>query len=154
MAVPYCILGVDPGISGALGFYYPSVPDKIGIEDMPASGRDVHGATLARIVRRFDPQLAVVEQVSSRPGQGVASTFRFGRSYGTAIGVIAALEIPCVFVTPAKWKRHFGLPSDKEAARAMAMRLWPASTHFQRKKDHGRAEAALIARWGAANVIP
>ena len=154
MAAPSCILGGDPGTCGAVGIYHPGIPDKIGVEDMPLAGRDVDGAALARIIRRFAPDLAVIEQVGSRPGQGVASTFRFGRAYGTLIGVIAALEIPCAFVTPSKWKRHFGLSSDKEEARAMAIRLWPASAHFERKKDHNRAEAALIARWGAANVLP
>jgi crossover junction endodeoxyribonuclease RuvC len=154
MAAPFCIFGFDPGTCGAGGIYHPSIPDKIGVEDMPLAGRDVDGAALARIIRRYAPDLAVIEQVSSRPGQGVASTFRFGRAYGTLIGVITALEVPCLFVTPQKWKRHFNLSSDKEEARAMAIRLWPSSTHFERKKDHNRAEAALIARWGAANVIP
>lgn len=152
MTAPLCIMGVDPGATGAVGFYLPSVPDKIGAEDMPTAGRDVDAPQLARIIRKFGPAIAIVEQVNSMPGQGVASTFRFGRSYGTALGVIGALEIPCVFVPPSKWKRHFGLPADKEAARALAIQLWPSSAHFERKKDHGRAEAALIARWAAENL--
>ena len=49
----------------------------------------------------------------------------------------------------SKWKRHYGLNSEKERARALALRLWPTSEHFGRKKDHGRAEAALLARYGA-----
>jgi crossover junction endodeoxyribonuclease RuvC len=34
--------------------------------------------------------------------------------------------------------------------RALALRLFPSTAeHFARKKDHGRAEAALIARYGS-----
>jgi crossover junction endodeoxyribonuclease RuvC len=86
--------------------------------------------------------------VASRPGQGVASTFKFGASYGCAYGVLCALNAPVRHVTPATWKRAFGLNADKERSRRMAIELWPnMSGYFARKKDDGRAEAALIARW-------
>jgi crossover junction endodeoxyribonuclease RuvC len=57
---------------------------------------------------------------------------------------------PLHLVTPAKWKRYFGLDADKEKSRALALRLWPSrSDLFTRKRDHGRAEAALLARYFA-----
>ena len=68
-------------------------------------------------------------------------------------GVVASLAIPTHMVTPGRWKKHFRLDADKEKARALAIRLWPSSEHFERKKDHGRAEAALIARFGAETII-
>jgi len=86
-------------------------------------------------------------------GQGVVSVFRFGAAYGAAIGVISALAIPLHLVSPARWKRHYGLDADKERSRARAIQFWPASRHFTRKKDHGRAEAALLARYGAEVVL-
>jgi crossover junction endodeoxyribonuclease RuvC len=88
----------------------------------------------------------VVEQVASRPGQGVASMFRFGQSYGTILGVVGALEIPLRHVTPAAWKRALGLiGGDGEASRARAIETWPMHADlFDRKKDHNRASAALI----------
>jgi crossover junction endodeoxyribonuclease RuvC len=47
------------------------------------------------------------------------------------------------------------LSSDKEAARALALRLFPAcAEHFRLKKHHGRAEAALIAKFGAETICP
>jgi crossover junction endodeoxyribonuclease RuvC len=69
-------------------------------------------------------------------------------------GVIAAAGIPLHLVSPAKWKRAYGLDADKEKSRALALRLWPARADlFGRKRDHGRAEAALIARYGAERII-
>lgn len=49
---------------------------------------------------------------------------------------------------PTSWKRHFRLGSDEDASRALARRLWPACGVLERKKDHGRAEALLMARYG------
>jgi crossover junction endodeoxyribonuclease RuvC len=70
-------------------------------------------------------------------------------SYGIAKGVVGSLHIPTINVAPTKWKKHFGLTADKEQARALAISTWPFSEHFRRKKDNGRAEAALLALYGA-----
>jgi hypothetical protein len=150
MTGPCCILGVDPGVSGAIAFYFPAHPDRVAVEDMPSAAGDVDAVTLAKRIAAMGPDLAFLERVNAMPGQGVSSTFKFGRAYGVALGVIGAAAIPLHLVTPSKWKGHLRLSSDKEQARAMALRLFPAcSEHFKRKKDHGRAEAALIARYGA-----
>lgn len=148
-----CILGVDPGLSGGVAFYFPTHPHLISVEDMPTAAGAVDAAMLADRIRQFGPTLAIIEQVGARPGQGVSSTFRFGSSYGAVLGVVAALGIPAHLVAPGRWKRHFRLSSDKEEARALAIRLWPSSRHFSRKKDDGRAEAALVARYGAETLL-
>jgi crossover junction endodeoxyribonuclease RuvC len=147
---PFCILGVDPGISGAIAFYFPSHPQMISSEDIPVVAGEIDAATLAARIDRMRPHLAIVERVGAMPKQGVSSTFKFGTAYGVAQGVIAALKVPVHFVTPGKWKRHFGLSAEKEEARARALQLWPGRSElFSRKRDHGRAEAALIARYGS-----
>jgi crossover junction endodeoxyribonuclease RuvC len=96
------------------------------------------------------PDVAIVERVASRPGQGVSSVFKFGASYGAVIGVLAALEVRTILVTPQTWKKHFRLDSDKEKSRALALRTFAKSPeHFARKRDHSRAESALLALYGA-----
>ena len=153
MTVEICVLGVDPGASGAIAFYFPA-HDRLTVDDMPVVGKDVDAATLAARIKQFGPTHAVVEQVASRPGQGVSSVFRFGAGYGIVLGVIAALEIPVHLVTPAKWKKACGLDSDKEKSRALALRHWPSrSDLFGRRRDDGRAEAALLARYYAEKVM-
>lgn len=149
MTAETCILGIDPGASGAISFYFPSRPELIAAEDVPTVAGEVDAADLARRIRQMDPALAIIEQVGALPKQGVSSTFKFGMAYGTVRGVVAALAIPTHLVSPVRWKKHFRLDSDKEKARALAIRLWPSSAHFGRKKDHGRAEAALLARYAA-----
>jgi hypothetical protein len=151
MIAASCVLGVDPGISGAIAFFFPVAPDRVAAEDMPIVAGEVDCATLAARILQMGPALAVVERVASMPKQGVASTFKFGASYGAVRGVLAALQIRVHLVAPAVWKKHFRLDSDKEKARALALRLFAASPeHFSRKKDHGRAEASLLAVYGAS----
>lgn len=144
------VLGIDPGASGALAFYWPEAPGLVVIEDMPVVNGQVSGALLADMIRRYEPTEAMVELTASRPGQGVSSTFKFGFSTGIIHGTLGALNIPFSLVTPAKWKRRMGLSSEKEAARAMAVRTFPAiAPKFYRTKDHNRAEACLLAYYAA-----
>jgi hypothetical protein len=149
------ILGIDPGKTGALAFYFTAEPFRVAVEDMPIVNDKVNAPLLSDILWKYGPTYAVIEAVGARPGQGVSSMFNFGVSYGIAIGVLGTRAVPLHFVTPAKWKKHFGLSSDKEQSRAKAIQLFPAcSSSFARKKDDGRAEAALIAKYGAETLFP
>jgi hypothetical protein len=137
------ILGIDPGVTGGIAFLLSSGAIEAGDVD-----------TLVRRIRNQRPRLAIVERAQAMPKQGVSSTFKYGTAFGALCAVTALLEIPTHLVTPAKWKKHFNLDSDKEKSRALAIRLWPGCRLFERKKDHGRAEAALIARYGAEVLYP
>ena len=115
---------------------------------MPVVDRMVNAAELADWLRGELIHMAAVEAVASRPGQGVASTFKFGQTHGVLLGVLGALNVPVSHVTPTKWKKSYGLGSDKEASRRLAIEMWPnMSGYFARKKDDGRAEAALLGRY-------
>lgn len=145
-----CVLGCDPGLKGAIAYYFPSHPDRIMVEDMPVVAGNVDPATLARRIRQLRPTHAVIELVHAMPKQGVSSTFKFGDGFGCLRGVVAALDIPVCFVTPGRWKKDLRLSSDKEDSRQRALQLFTESIeHFSLKKHEGRAEAALLARWFA-----
>jgi Holliday junction resolvasome RuvABC endonuclease subunit len=146
------ILGIDPGISGALAW----VSDDghlICTSDMPVievlGKKKVSASMLVSLIEARMPTRAVIEDVGAMPGNGAVSMFGFGYSAGILIGVCAALKIPATLYRPARWKRAAGVPADKGAARQMAQRFWPGSRDFDRVKDDGRAEAALMARWVA-----
>ena len=130
----------------------------LAVTDMPfalvqigkTKRRQLSETWLAEQLRVYQPDVAWIERVHSMPGQGSASSFSFGMSYGMARGVLAALQVPVSLVTPNEWKKHFRLGSDKNEARLIASRLFPASAmFFSRVKDDGRAEAALLALFGA-----
>lgn len=147
------ILAVDPGLDGGWAVYWPVRGDLVA-GDLPTSGdgtKRQFEAALFRDIIQAHPEIsvAVVEFVHSFPGQGVASTFRFGKAAGGIEATIKTLDVPLVTVTPQKWKGYFGLKgSDKEPSRQAALHRFPKFAHFfKRKLDHGRAEAALIALW-------
>lgn len=153
--VPSCgaapVVGFDPGLSGAGAVVLPS-GDLVAVFDLPVMGEGkaarIDASLLARLIAEFSPAGAVVEQVGAMPKQGVASTFAFGRAVGVLAGVLGALFVPTAYVPPGTWKRFYRLSASKEDARRRAIELWPAQSHlFARKRDHGRAEAALIAKW-------
>jgi hypothetical protein len=142
-----CTLGIDPGITGGIALLIGDTLE--GCWDIPVAGGEINPDELIRIIRDANPSMAVIERAWSRPGQRVASTFKYGQAFGTLRTAVAACETPQRLVTPGVWKKFYHLDSDKEKARAMAIRLWPGVAFFNLKKHHGRAEAALIARYGA-----
>lgn len=146
MGAGRCVMGIDPGVTGGVAFLWP---DKLIATDIPVVAGEVNVDDLVNTIRLMNPRLAVIERASSMPGQGVSSTFKFGAAYGALRAAVAALGIPSHLVSAAKWKRSYGLSADKEKSRALAIRMWPGGVQFNRKKDHGRAEAALIAQYGA-----
>ena len=91
--------------------------------------------------------LAVLRLGESFAVEIQASGFLYGRSVGAIETVVALSKVPLTLVEPAVWKRKLRLPGkDKEAARQRALQLFPRQhALLARKKDHGRAEAALIA---------
>lgn len=84
---------------------------------------------------------------------GVTGAFRFGGIFFGIKAVLACCDIPVQLVTAAKWKKHYGLiGSDKERSRKKAIELFPDQVNtLQLKKHHAKAEAMLIAAYGAHN---
>src|SRR4051794_19274028 len=95
-----CILGVDPGVSGAVAFYFPEASSRVVALDLPLADGEISAPLLADLIRNFAPSMAVIERVSAMPGQGVVSMFNFGRAYGDVRGVLGALSVPTHYATP------------------------------------------------------
>lgn len=148
------IIGIDPGITGAVAI----LNDDGSLHDVfdmpviqPGKRKRINSSGLARLIEENMSEfvtVAYIEQVGAMPGQGTASMFSFGHAAGVADGVLAALSIPIEYVTPQIWKKNYSLNGkDKEASRAKGIQLYPQAS-LARKKDVGRAEAILIARYG------
>lgn len=149
---PAYIMGVDPGLSGAIALL-DGRGALVAAVDMPVADKAVSASALRAIIDGFGvvPTEAWVEHLWARADlkHGAPVAFRLGRSFGIVEGVLGGMGIPTRLAAPVSWKRHHGLSKDKEASRALALRLWPNDAErFARKKDEARAEAALIARYG------
>ena len=99
------IIGIDPGLSGAIAILEDN--KVLQIFDMPvmAEGkknkRQLNSAQLANIIKEntqgSEEKAVVVEQVNAMPGQGVTSMFNFGQTFGAIKGICAALNLPIFF---------------------------------------------------------
>ena len=151
------IIGIDPGLSGAIAILEDN--KVLSIFDIPvmAEGkknkRQLNSAQLVDIIKENikinDDIAVVVEQVNAMPGQGVTSMFNFGQTFGAIKGVCAALKLPIFFVRPSKWKKHFDLlNSSKDSSRTKVIEMYPAlSNQLTKKKDVNKSDAILIARF-------
>ena len=151
------IAGIDPGLSGAVCFIDPNQSTSCRVFDLPAhllvrgckKKRELDLASLVAMLTRTPIEHAFIEAVGAMPGQGVSSTFAFGKGYGAILGILAALHIPVTTVAPVRWKKAIGVTKSKDGCRARASQLLPLSAHEWRLKSNaGRAESALLAIYG------
>ena len=158
------IIGIDPGISGAICFFengeIKDVIDMPVMADGKKNKKQINGSQIFNeISTRIKNYKAeninvVIEQVSAMPGQGVTSMFNFGQSFGVLKGICAAMQLPIFLVRPAKWKKHFELiNSQKDSSRTKVIQIFPKiSSHLSRKKDANKADAILIASFHENNL--
>lgn len=162
--------GIDPGTKPHACVYCPDASFASGMRwqlfDVPimryGTSERVDAPALSCFLQRTAPDRVFVENVGPRPMargrmQGAASSGKFLRAAGYCEAVPLALGFAVVPVAPQKWKRYFEIPSygddsaaAKEHSRVLMIQLEPKlAPWLARKKDHGRAEAALIAIYGA-----
>lgn len=134
-------IGIDPGASGAIAVIHES-----GNVNWIKNDSTEHELAdwLQDIAENFDC-IAIIEQVSAMPKQGVSSTFKFGRSFGFLIGLLTALRVRYEAYRPQVWQKHLRCltKGDKNVSKAAAQRLWPST-----KITHANADALLIAEFG------
>lgn len=157
-----CIVGIDPGLGGALAFLDPE-RSLMRIVDMPIfeftttkTNKKVDPFAVAFELRRQPIANLYLEEVFSSPQMGVVSAFAFGEGKGILLGAAASLGVPTTLVKPQNWKKQMRVPADKRATVQRASQLFPAvSPLFKGPRGgvfDGRAEAALIALFGAMEL--
>jgi hypothetical protein len=138
------ILGIDPGKKGALALLDVS---ELSVEchDMPDTTQALHA-----LLSGLPPvRLCCVEKPFYPPHVGIGTISKMAEAYGTLRGALQWLDIPTFETRPAEWKAALNLNSSKSASREKASQFFPGyAEQWQRVKDDGRAEAALIAWYG------
>jgi len=168
------IVGIDPGVTGALGVI-DRYGDYVDVIDMPVMStltnfkktgnrktkKKVDGSELRSILleiqSKSNRQLKVfMEMQAPMPGQGSNSGFSIGHTLGTIEGVLQALSITYHLFSPMDWKKYFKLTRKnkeetitviKERSMMLVRQLHP-NAPIELKKHHNRAEALLIATYG------
>ena len=155
------VLGIDPGLSGALAALDATGRVVLAM-DMPTletgnGRRTLNVLALRELLHDLPPIRACwIENVSAMPTDSRVAAFAFGRSVGALEAACILSAVPVQRVTPQTWKRAAGLPAGvpKAASVEAALRLLPGcAPYLTRAKDHGRADALLIARYGLSQCV-
>jgi crossover junction endodeoxyribonuclease RuvC len=173
------IIGLDPGTTGALA-QLALVGDRIeflGATPFPilrvsrggSTKNDIDVAALRNLLDDvLTDQTIYIERVGAMPGQGVSSSFQFGRALGQLEGLLAAFCCKTEYVEASAWKKRFDLLSkvkgkkaDKSMSMAAAIRMWPSKAEYFRAsrgwltKDQAiaNADAALIGCFGHERAL-
>ncbi|KAL0459112.1 UNVERIFIED_CONTAM: Holliday junction resolvase MOC1, chloroplastic [Sesamum latifolium] len=160
-AVSDWVIGVDPDLSGALAVLkpdnspqvYDSPHLKVLVGKRIRKRLDVK--SIVQLLQRIDAPTGTtvyIEQSTPYPQDGKQGWWSGGFGYGLWIGILVASGYSVVPVPSLLWKNEFKLAgnrSSKDDSRELATTLFPSmSSMLKRKKDHGRAEALLIAAYG------
>ena len=157
------VIGVDPGKTGAIA-RWDSDDRSLTVADMPLSDKKLCVEELSFCVKTLISSckalpIVYIEKVGGIGTQSAARSFEFGFVTGAVHGVMSANGLNLKTVTPQKWKAAMGLKREigesnaefKTRSRILAAELFPEGADmFKRAKDDGRAEAFLIAYYGAA----
>jgi crossover junction endodeoxyribonuclease RuvC len=152
-------MGIDPGFSGALAV----LDDDLNLEfvmDMPiimvGKKRELDESKLSTIFSRWRlrPMTIGIEKSQTMPNQGIVSSGRYMASYGFLRGLCVGNGLPYHLIRPQSWKKAMmpDMGKDKGASIQKVTQLYP-ELRLTRVKDHGIADAILIARYLRLNIL-
>jgi len=149
------IIGVDPGLSGALAAITAEGLQLTAMPVFKAGKRcyiDESNVVSWLVEHALRDARVFIESVHAMPGQGVTSMFTFGTGWGQLRGICAGLGIPYELVRPQEWQREMLAGQPEDAEYLVASRLWPhadwRATPRATKPHSGMVDAALIAEYG------
>jgi crossover junction endodeoxyribonuclease RuvC len=148
------IAGIDVGLSGAICVMSDKDGHIVDLLDMPVvvtgkGKRELDEPAIWEVLADWHVDHVYIEKAQSMPGQGIASTGHYLTGYGILRGMCVGLQIGYTLVHPATWKKAMLLDQGKGKGESIvrAKQLWP-TVKLDRKKDHGKADALLIAEYG------
>jgi len=139
-------MGIDPGSTGAISVIHENKQEVY----RHSKGTLYDMWDFISAVKKGGPCVAVLEKVHSMPGQGVASTFKFGQNYGMVKAFLVAARIPFTEVTPQSWMKFYGMKKTKTESKTdwkrrlkeRAQQLYP-----DMKITNDMADAILISHY-------
>lgn len=139
------IIGIDPGQAG--GIVVLTDTGNMEVHKMPETPADMYEL----LEKNRDDSVCYLEKVHSMPGQGVSSSFKFGRGYGNIEMALLALKIPTHNISPEKWMKELALGTRGERSKTdwknhlkkTAQQLFPSI-----KFTLATCDASLIAEYG------
>ena len=119
-------VGIDPGKSGGLVKIH-SINNECSMHKCPSTTQEM--ASLLRTAKNTAfidnlPILVAIEKVHAFPTDARSAAFKFGMNYGMWLGIIGALNIPLIEVTPQMWMKSYApLPKIKQERKAKLKKI-------------------------------
>lgn|GEM_PF-1721685 len=162
------ILGIDPGSRNAGAAIVEVVaPDLVRLVDAIGVACTGEGSDLRIIARQFaewildwKPEIGIIERAQIKPLDGRTTAGVYMRATGALETCVVLCGVRLITVEASCWKSYFGLkgkskykdPDEaKQAARLYALEAFTPRPDYLlgEPRYHNRAEAALIALYGA-----
>lgn len=128
-------VAADPG--GSTGAIAAITPSGLVVHNMPTTQRDILDLFKSLCFSEDGKAFAILEAVHSMPGQGVASSFNFGKNVGHLEMALIAAEVPYETASPQKWMKALGCMTggNKDVTLSFAQRLFPKNKITKRQAD-------------------
>ena len=147
-------VGIDPGKSGGLVKIH-SINNECSMHKCPSTTQEM--ASLLRTAKNSAfvdnlPILVAIEKVHAFPTDARSAAFKFGMNYGMWLGIIGALNIPLIEVTPQMWMKSYApLPKIKQERKKkikeIATEIFEDVYSNENRVTYAVSDAALIALW-------
>jgi hypothetical protein len=170
------IIGIDPGIKGAIAFYDPTTKHlqtfKMPTFEQPKKGKGNETFVDVKALRKFIvPHKEVpvfIEDIHSIFGTSASSNFKMGYNLGMLHATLDQLIGQYYLVSPTMWQKDVWIDADvvkktttkrtdtKATSLNAAKRIFPAHNFIPQgcwTPDDGLVDAALIAFYGGRHEM-
>lgn len=163
-------VAIDPGMSGAVCILEG---DTVSIHDTPLlkkpnGDQDYDISAMAAVFKPYARKdvVCLIEAVFSMTGQGVSSSFNFGRGKGLWEGIAGAYDFHVTMVSPQTWKKRYPelkaekiempqILKDKCPSKANEKNAYKAvKKDYERLKRQAKAASKSKAREMASQLYP
>jgi len=149
-------LGIDPGKKGSIAII-DSDRTMIKLVPVPVikikKGHDYDIAEmkhmLSEITTLNEVGICVIEKAQAMPGQGVTSMFTIGKGYGIWLGLLTAIGIPFIEISPRVWTRRLliGVGGEGKERNYKASRQLFPEWQVKFKYEHEWCDSLLLAEY-------
>lgn len=162
--------GCDPGNTGAVAIWDATSGTVVSVEDLPIIKVVIAKKERPRIVEDqleemfinlkdlYDCKMLCLEQPMGMPEQSAPRAFQFGVTYATIRTTARLCGLYVHDASPTVWKLQMQVSKDPAAICSKASRLYPNMVkQFYGVRGgfkHDRAEACILAEYGAKKIWP
>lgn len=152
-------IGIDGGNAGGLVVLDGNtIVEKTTMPIMEVTGsrNEYDCYQIIEFLSKYPDATVILEKAHAMPQLGSVQAFNFGKSFGTMIGILAALKMRYHIVHAKTWQnllfRDQPKGDTKRASKIVAQRLFPNESFLpteRSKKPHdGLTDATLLAYYG------